>query len=100
MRLSRTNAEIDRMPELSRFHGIVIRMFWEPDAPHHRPHFHAFYQEEAASIAIDTMEVLAGGLPRRQLQLVEAWAAVHQAELLQAWQSMIALQPIGKIDPL
>ena len=54
------------MPELSRFHGIVVRMYWEPNAPHHRPHFHAFYQEGAVSISIDTIDVLAGGLPGTQ----------------------------------
>jgi hypothetical protein len=88
------------MPELSRFHGIIIRMFWEPRARHHRPHFHAFYQDDAVSIAIDTIEVLAGGLPRRQERLVEAWAELHQDELLHAWQATVADQPPGRIDPL
>ena len=88
------------MPELSRFYGIIVRMFWEPDAPHHRPHFHAFYQDDAVSIAIDTIEVLAGGLPRKQERLVEAWAELHRQELLAAWQAMLNRQPPGKIDPL
>ena len=88
------------MPELSRFYGIIVRMFWEPDAPHHRPHFHAFYQDDAVSIAIDTIEVLAGGLPRKQERWVEAWAELHRQELLAAWQAMLNRQPPGKIDPL
>ena len=88
------------MPELSRFHGIIIRMFWEPDAPHHRPHFHAAYQDSTVSVAIDTIEVLAGALPRRQQRLVEAWAELHQRELLNAWQAMTSEQPPGRIDPL
>ena len=88
------------MPELSRFHGIVIRMFWEPSGRHHRPHFHAFYQDDAVSIAIDTIEPMAGALPRRQQRLVEAWAELHQRELLEAWQAMVAEQPFRRIDPL
>jgi hypothetical protein len=88
------------MPELSRFHGIIVRMFWEPNVEHHRPHFHAVYQEHAVSIAIDIIEVLAGALPRKQQRLVEAWAELHQQELLEAWQAMQAGQPSRKIDPI
>jgi hypothetical protein len=88
------------MPELSRFHGIVIRMFYEANAPHHRPHFHAFYQDSAVSIAIDIIEVLAGGLPRKQQRLVEAWTELHQGELLEAWQAVINRRRPQRIDPL
>jgi hypothetical protein len=88
------------MPELSRFHGIIVRMFWEPEVAHHRPHFHAVYQDDAVSVAIDIIEVLAGGLPRRQQRLVEAWAELHQQELLEAWQAMQARQPYNKIEPI
>ena len=73
------------MPELSRFFGIIIRMFVEVDAVHHRPHFHAYYGTEVAIVAVDTIELVAGALPRRQLRLVEAWAELHQAELLADW---------------
>ena len=51
------------MPEISRFYGIVIRMFAEAGARHHRPHFHAIYQDQAAAFAIDTLELLGGDLP-------------------------------------
>jgi hypothetical protein len=88
------------MPELSRFHGIIIRMFWEPNSPHNRRHFHAFYQDAAVSVAIDTIEVLAGSLPRRQLRFVEAWAELHQGELLNAWRAMLADENPNRIDPL
>lgn len=88
------------MPELSRFHGIIVRMFWEPNSPHHRQHFHAAYQDFTVSMAIDTIEVLAGGLPRKQQRLLEAWAELHQAELLAAWQAMDEERPPGRINPL
>ena len=54
------------MPEISRFFGIIIRMFAEPRTQHHRPHFHAYYQDEVAVYAVDTVELIAGTLPRRQ----------------------------------
>ena len=88
------------MPELSRFYGIVIRMFHEAGAPHHRPHFHATYQEHEASFAIDGLELIAGSLPRRQRRLVEAWAELHHRELVLDWARMQAGQPLLRIDPL
>jgi hypothetical protein len=73
------------MPELSRFFGVIIRMFVEPGAPHHSPHFHAYYQGEVAVYGIDPIELSAGSLPRRQQRLVEAWAELHQQELRADW---------------
>ena len=61
------------MPELSRFFGIIIRMFAELGAPHHRPHFHAAYQNATATFALDPIECIGGELPRTQQRLVEAW---------------------------
>jgi hypothetical protein len=74
------------MPELSRFFGIIIRMFAEPFGPHHRPYFHAYYQESVAVYALDQIELIAGALPLRQQRLVEAWAELHRDELMQDWQ--------------
>ncbi len=88
------------MPEISRFFGIIIRMFAEPAAQHHRPHFHAYYQDMAVVFAIDSIEILGGELPQRQRRLVEAWAEIHQAELLEDWQRLQAGRPPFKIDPL
>lgn len=88
------------MPEISRFFGIIIRMFAEPQAPHHRPHFHAYYQDAAAVLGIDPVELISGGLPRTQQRLVEAWAEIHKAELLADWERLQAGQPPLKIEPL
>jgi hypothetical protein len=88
------------VPELSRFYGIIIRMFTEFGAPHHRPHFHAAYQEHDATFAIDTLELIAGSLPRRQRRLAEAWAELHQRELMLDWARLQAGQPMFRIDPL
>ena len=67
------------MPEISRFFGIVIRMFVEAGAPHSRPHFHAYYQEAVGVFAVDTIEVIGGALPARQERLVTASAEIHQS---------------------
>jgi hypothetical protein len=47
------------MPELSRFFGIIIRMYWEIGAPHHNPHFHAYYQDDVAIYGVDPVELMA-----------------------------------------
>lgn len=88
------------MPELSRFFGIVFRMFMEVGAPHHRPHFHAVYQDAAAVFAINPVECIGGGLPQTQQRLVEAWAEIHRDELGQAWALLQFGKAPFKIDPL
>jgi hypothetical protein len=88
------------VPELSRFYGIVIGMFAVGQGRHHRPHFHAFYQEHAAVFAIDPVELIAGSLPRTQKRLVEAWAELHQQELEVDWMRLLAGRPAQRIEPL
>ena len=88
------------MPEISRFFGIIIRMYWEANAPHHTPHFHAYYQNDVVIYSIDLVEALAGSLPRRQQRLVEAWAELHQAELMADWDSLQAGRRPLPIEPL
>jgi hypothetical protein len=88
------------MPELSRFYGIIITMFAEIGERHHRPHFHATYQDWRASFSIEDIHILAGELPRKQRRLVEAWAELHQDELMEAWHRLQSGQAIEKIEPL
>jgi len=76
------------MPELCRFFGIIIRMYSEIGGPHHAPHFHAYYQDEVAIFSLDPIALMAGQLPTRQQRLVEAWAELHQTELLEDWQRL------------
>ncbi|NJN94617.1 MAG: DUF4160 domain-containing protein [Anaerolineales bacterium] len=75
-------------------------MYAEFDAPHHAPHFHAYYQNEVAVYSIEPVDLLSGTLPKRQHRLVEAWAELHQVELLAAWQRLQASQPPLSIEPL
>lgn len=88
------------MPEIARFYGIIIRMYVEPGAPHHRPHFHAYYQDTVAVYTVDTIELIGGLLPRRQQRLVEAWAELHQEELLANWERLQRGRPPMKVAPL
>jgi hypothetical protein len=84
------------MPELSRFLGIIIAMYYRDHPP---PHFHAIYGEHEATIAIETGQV-SGFLPARVLGLVQEWRALHQAELADAWTLAVAQKPLPNIAPL
>lgn len=86
-----------RMPEVSRFYGIVIKIFYDD---HNPPHFHAEYGEHEVLVNINTLAVLGGGLPARALGLVTEWASLRQQDLRAAWQRASQLQPPGKIEPL
>ncbi len=88
------------MPEISRFFGIVIRMYPETGEPHHDPHFHAYFQGATAVYAISSVSLLAGGLPPKQSRLVEAWAEIHKEELLANWHALTAGRRADSIDPL
>lgn len=88
------------MPEISRFYGIVIRMFAEATVRHHAPHFHIYYQDNIAIYAINPVELLEGTLPPRQKRLVEAWAELHQDELMSDWTALQAGCRPAPIAPL
>ena len=85
------------MPEISRFYGIVIRMYFDEHPP---PHFHALYGEYEALINITTLAIISGKLPGRALGLVMEWASLHQDELGELWEKARKSEPLGKIEPL
>jgi len=85
------------MPAISTFFGIVIEMFWREHGP---PHFHATYAEHEATIAIETLDILAGGLPRRAKGLVLEWAEEHRDALRENWALCNQLMPPNPIPPL
>ncbi len=85
------------MPEISRFFGISIRMYFDD---HPRPHFHAYLGGQDASIAVDTLEVLEGRLPKRALALVLEWASDHRDELRENWRLAEIHGKLHKIAPL
>jgi len=78
------------MPEISRFFGIVIRMYFDDHQP---PHFHAAYGDREALIGVVPVRLLGGSLPSRGLALVIEWATLHQAELLENWHRLHSEEP-------
>lgn len=85
------------MPEVCRFFGIIIRMYFDEHVP---PHFHAIYGEYEVQVGIDPIEVLAGKLPRRATSMVIEWAALYQWKLMSNWERLQHSQPIVKVAPL
>jgi hypothetical protein len=85
------------MPEICRFLGIIITMYYGDHAP---PHFHVRYNDYQALIDIPQLKLIEGKLPPRVLGLVMEWALLHQAELQENWQRAVNLQPVQPILPL
>ena len=85
------------MPKISRFYGIVIRMYHDEHPP---PHFHVYYQANEATVHIDTLELGRGRLPRRALVLVAEWAPAHREERRRNWQRVEQGMELLPIEPL
>jgi hypothetical protein len=85
------------VPEISRFFGIVIRMYFGDHPP---PHFHAEYADHRAVIDIQTLAVIGGKLPPRVLGLALEWASLHQAELMEDWRALERDEAARRIPPL
>lgn len=83
------------MPEISRFYGIVIKMFFKPKE-HEPSHIHALYGEYMGEFNVRTKEMMQGDLPQRAQELVKEWLALYQKELQTMWDT----QEIKKLPPL
>ena len=83
------------MPEISRFYGIIIKMYFKPKE-HEPSHIHALYGEYMGEFNIKTLEMIQGDLPKKAQELVQEWLSVHQDELQEMWSSQI----IKKLPPL
>jgi len=84
------------MPEISRFYGIIVRMFFDE---HNPPHFHIEYQDYEASINIEDGTVK-GEMPRRALRLVFDWLDLRIEELIENWNSIRKTGKYNKVEPL
>ena len=85
------------MPELSRFLGIVILMYFDDHSP---PHFHVRYNDFRATISVKDLLLMEGELPPRVLGLVVEWADLHKSELLDNWNMLQENGKWVKIEPL
>ena len=81
------------MPEIARFYGIIIKLFF---ADHPPPHFHAVYGEYNGVFDVNTLEMIEGDLPNRARKLVTEWAEINKTELLEMWNN----QEFRKLAPL
>ena len=85
------------MPELSRFLGVIIYMYFND---HNPPHFHVVYGEYEASISITGLGVLEGEVPARVLGYVVEWASMHKQALMNNWNMLQSTGTYCKIPPL
>ncbi|MFR8232783.1 MAG: DUF4160 domain-containing protein [Clostridia bacterium] len=83
------------MPVLSRFYGIIIRMYFQ-QSEHNPPHIHAIYGENVAAIDFQEKKIIEGELPKKALELVTEWISIHEEELKEIWDT----QNFKKIKPL
>ena len=83
------------MPVLSRFYGIIIRMYFL-QKEHNPPHIHAIYGDDVAAITISDGKVIEGALPVKALEMVKEWVSLHKDELLLMWET----QEFKQISPL
>jgi hypothetical protein len=83
----------EMMPEITRFYGIIIKLFFGDHPP---PHFHAVYGEHLALFNIDSLDMIEGDLPPRARKLVVEWAEKYQGELQTIWKT----QEFKKLPPL
>jgi serine/threonine-protein kinase RIO1 len=81
------------MPEIVRFYGIIIKLFFGDHPP---PHFHAVYSEYNALFNMETLEMIEGDLPQRAKKMVIEWATMYQKELIEMWNN----QEFRKLPPL
>lgn len=85
------------MPEISRFYGIVIAMFYDD---HNPPHFHAFVGDSQAVFSIQSMKILKGNIPRKSHKSVIEWGVKNRERLLENWYLSIERKPLIPIPPL
>ena len=85
------------MPEISRFYGIIIKMFSDE---HNPPHFHAEHAGDKATFSIETGQMIQGNMPQNKATLVTAWAIIHKEDLMKNWETLAEGSGAKKIKPL
>ena len=85
------------MPEISRFFGIIIRMFYDE---HNPPHLHAEYQGNSAVFDFKGNMLKGDLLSKTAVKLVREWIDLHTAELQDDWNAARNDSELKKIEPL
>lgn len=92
---SASDKEDKHMPEVSRFYGIIIKMFFKPKE-HEPSHIHALYGEYVGLFELQTLQMTEGDLPQKAQALVIEWLKRYNKELQTMWET----QEIKKLPPL
>jgi len=87
------------MPIISRFYGIIIKMFHD-EGRHNLPHFHAEYEGEKAVFLISPPTKIIGNLKKRAEKMILEWAELHEKELMDNYEKAMQKKPLNKINPL
>lgn len=82
------------MPEITRFYGIVIKIFLTKD--HNPPHFHAVYGEYNGSFEIETLDMIEGDLPKKAQSMIKEWGLKYRSEIMEMWNT----KTLKKLPPL
>ncbi len=82
------------MPEITRFYGIIIKIFLTRE--HNPPHFHAIYGEYNGTFEITTLKMIEGDLPLKAQSLVQEWASQYIPEIMKMWET----KTLKKLPPL
>lgn len=82
------------MPEITRFYGIIIKIFFTRE--HNPPHFHAVYGEYNGTFEIATLEMIEGDLPPKAQALVNEWASLYIDDIMKMWNT----KTLKKLPPL
>lgn len=85
------------MPTICVFYGISIRMYYDD---HNPPHFHVFYGDFAAKLAIESGDIIAGNVPKRVLAMTREWSELNRTYLLDNWDRCISHEPLILLNPL
>ena len=85
------------MPEVSRFHGILIAMYYREHPP---SHFHAKYGENRIRVAIQDGQIMSGNFPNHAERHVLNWLELHRDKLTRNWELAAERKPLKQIDPL
>jgi len=92
--------DINNMPSISMFYGIIIYMYPDENDRHHTPHIHTKYAGEEAVFSIEDGEMMEGKIPQKQANMVRAWMEIHHEELKANWELAVTEGEIYRIDPL
>ena len=91
--------EMIALPELSRFDGISVYMYSEPNSPHKLPHIHAVYQGQEVVVSLDG-NILEGDLPSKKPRTLLVWMDMRQKELEENWSLLSQGKRFFKVEPL